>query len=208
MSNQPERPLVVPHELGERVIEPHLVEVEQQRHCPSELEGGRSRQAYMQMLFQRVALELRPARILEIGFGLGISARLIQQYLQPAEHHIAEIVSGIFADLVRFAGQRPGVMAPLGDWRCASLQAPFVFVFYDPFDYFSERQDVDTEASLLRGLVGRDGVLCHPHFGDGPARSLPGFRNVIVERFAVPPIAMADGSSCDRAAAVLCYPTD
>jgi hypothetical protein len=161
---------------------------------------SRSEEPYVRQLFQRVALDLRRARVLEIRFGLGISAGLIQQYLQPAEHHIGEIDTGIYADVVRFARQWPGVMAILGDWRCARLPVPFDFVFYDPFDYFGEWEAVDSEARLLRGLVGTSGVLCHPHFGDGPPRSLPGFRNAVVEQFTVPEIVMADGLSCNRAA--------
>lgn len=86
------------------------------------------------------------------------------------------------------------------------MPVPFDFVFYDPFVYSMEPEDDDQEAKLLLGLVGKAGVLCHPHFGDGPVRPLPGFRNVVLERLEVPDITMADGSLCDRAAVVLCYP--
>ncbi|AKU11312.1 hypothetical protein AzCIB_1410 [Azoarcus sp. CIB] len=167
---------------------------------------SRSEEPYFRQLFERLARDLRPTRVLEIGFGLGISADLIQRYLHPAEHHIVEIDTGIYADLVQFANARPGVVPRLGDWRSASLAAPFDLLFYDPFDYSSEPHDVVSEASLLRRLVSGEGALCHPHFGDGPPRTLPGFRSVILERFLVPEIDMADGTRCGHAAVVLCYP--
>ncbi len=167
---------------------------------------SRSEEPYFRQLFERLAKDRRPARVLEIGFGLGISANLVQHYLHPAEHHIVEIDTGIYADLVQFAIARPGVMPCPGDWRTASLAAPFDLVFYDPFDYSFEPYDVVSEASLLRRLVGIEGALCHPHFGDGLPRTLPGFRTVVLEQFLVPEIDMADGTRCSHAAAVLCFP--
>jgi hypothetical protein len=169
---------------------------------------SRSEAPYFGELFERVAQVVRPARVLEIGFGLGISAELIQRRLQPAEHHIVEIDTGIYADLVRFADDHRGVLACLGDWRSAPLAAPFDLVFYDPFDYTEEADDAVRKAGLLRSLVGRQGKLCHPHFGDGPPRVLPGFRTVVLQRFTVPSIDMSDGTRCEQAAAVLCYPED
>jgi hypothetical protein len=169
---------------------------------------SRSEEPYFRQLFERLAKDVRPARILKIGFGLGISADLIQRCLRPAEHHIVEIDTGIYADLVQFAKACPGVVPCPGDWRSAPLAAPFDLVFYDPFDYSSERDDVVREANLLRRLVGSEGALCHPHFGDGPPRTLPGFRTTVLDRFLVPEIAMADGTRCGHAAAVVCYPKD
>ena len=167
---------------------------------------SRSEEPYFRQLFACLAKKLRPKRILEVGFGLGISADLIQHYLCPAEHHIVEIDKGIYADLLQFAGERFGIFSYLGDWRSTSLATPFDLVFYDPFDYSSDPDDMISEASLLRQLVGTTGVVCHPHFGDGPPRILEGFQTVILERFLVPEIEMADRSCCRHAAAVLCFP--
>jgi predicted O-methyltransferase YrrM len=50
---------------------------------------SRSEAPYFRELFSRIARVVRPTRVLEIGFGLGISAGLIQQHLHPKEHHIA-----------------------------------------------------------------------------------------------------------------------
>jgi hypothetical protein len=166
---------------------------------------SRSEEPYFAQLFERLAKTVRPARVLEVGFGLGISADLIQRWLRPTVHHIVEIDTGIFADLERFARAHPGVVTGLGDWRHASFATPFDLVFYDPFDYSAEPDDALVEAGLLRRLVGPEGTLCHPHFGDGPPRVLPGFRTVILERFSVSEIEMADGTRCGHAAAVLCY---
>ena len=167
---------------------------------------SRSEEPYFRKLFERIARDRLPARVLEIGFGLGISARQIQHHLHPVEHHIVEIDTGIYADLEQFASTRPGVMPHAADWRRLVLAAPFDLVFYDPFDYSSEPEDAVVEASLLRQPLGTEGALCHPHFGDGPPRTLPGFRTVILERFLVPEIEMADGTRCCHAAALLCFP--
>ncbi|MBW5285882.1 class I SAM-dependent methyltransferase [Burkholderia gladioli] len=170
---------------------------------------SRSEEPYFEKLFVRVSKELRPARVLEVGFGLGISADLIQRYLQPAEHHIVEIDATIYADLKQFSHQHGSVTAIEADWKHAQLNGPYDFVFYDPFDYFEEPgEKAHEEAQLLRKLVGVSGALCHPHFGDGEPRKIPGFRNVVLERFEVSSIAMADGTTCNQGAAVLCYPSD
>ncbi|WP_186146221.1 class I SAM-dependent methyltransferase [Burkholderia gladioli] len=170
---------------------------------------SRSEEPYFDKLFARLSNELRPSRVLEVGFGLGISAELIQNYLRPAEHHIVEIDATICADLMQFAHQHASVTAIAADWKRAQLNGPYDFVFYDPFDYFEEPgARADEEAQLLRKLVGVSGALCHPHFGDGDPRKIPGFRNVVLDRFEVPSISMADGTTCNHGAVVLCYPSD
>lgn len=169
---------------------------------------SRSEEPYFERLFSRIALDHKPKRILEIGFGLGISASLIQRLLCPDVHHIVEIDEGIYADLQKFAIEHQSVTAVLGDWYSASTLGLYDFVFYDPFDFFEKKQDdYISEAVKLRSLIGRSGVLCHPHFGDGEPRDIPGFRNVVLERYEVKNISMADGSECAHAATVLCYPS-
>lgn len=168
---------------------------------------SRSEEPYFEKLFEFAAKKVTPARILEIGFGLGISAGLIQRHLRPSMHHIVEIDTTIGSDLTRFANRYPSVTAILGDWRHAQLDAPYDFIFYDPFDYFIDTElDGPSETQLLRGLLGANGILCHPHFGDGEPRNLSGFRSVVLERFEVPSITMADRTSCEHGALVFCYP--
>lgn len=168
---------------------------------------SRSEEPYFERLFARLALDQKPERVLEIGFGLGISASLIQRLLCPDVHHIVEIDEGIYSDLQRFATEHQSVTATLGDWRCISTSGLYDFVFYDPFDFFEKTQkDCISEAAKLKSLISRSGVLCHPHFGDGEPRDIPGFKSVILEKYEVEPISMADGSECKHAATVLCYP--
>lgn len=168
---------------------------------------SRSEEPYFEKLFEFAAKKVNPIRILEIGFGLGISAELIQRHLHPGIHHIVEIDTIIGSDLTRFANHYPSVTAILGDWRHVQLDAPYDFIFYDPFDYFIDSElNGQSETLLLRGLLDKNGILCHPHFGDGEPRNLPGFRSVVMKRFDVPSITMADRTSCEHGAVVFCYP--
>lgn len=170
---------------------------------------SRSEEPYFDKLFACIAKYMHPARVLEIGFGLGISAAFIQRYLQPVTHHIVEIDETIASDLKNFARHHISVVPIIGDWTCSKLDEPFDFVFFDPFDYFQKTtQRAREETQLLLGLVGKSGVLCHPHFGDGEPRHLEGFNNVVLERFEVPSICMADGTYCEHCAVVLCYPAN
>ena len=56
---------------------------------------SRSEEPYFKAIFSRLA-SLTPDKVLEIGFGLGISAELIQKYMEPQLHDIYEIESSIF----------------------------------------------------------------------------------------------------------------
>jgi spermidine synthase len=166
---------------------------------------SRSEEPYFEALFQTLSRHLSPKRVLEIGYGLGISAKLIQRHLRPAEHHIVEIEASIYRDLQDFAREHVGVWPIGGDWT-ALEPAPLGFdlVFYDPFDYSpSSPLSPEQESTRLQSQLARGGVLCHPHFGDGPTRELPGFSTEIIERLTVPPINMADGSTCSEVAIVL-----
>jgi hypothetical protein len=170
---------------------------------------SRSEQPYFEKLIGSISKKLHPVNVLEIGFGLGISADLIQRNLCPAMHLIVEIDAAIGEDLARFALGHRSVKAVLGDWREVRLDGPYDLIFYDPFDYTEvDKNRAHEEAELLRNLAGTSGVLCHPHFGDGEPRSLAGFRSVVLERFNVPKISMADRTFCEHCALVLCYPLD
>lgn len=58
---------------------------------------------------------MHPARVLEIGFGLGISAAFIQRYIQPVTHYIVEIDESIASDLKTFACNHISVEPIIGD---------------------------------------------------------------------------------------------
>lgn len=166
--------------------------------------------------FERLFSKLKEMQIvaddtLEIGFGLGISAGLIQRELSPICHEIVEIDKGIYGDLLDFASQNSSVRPLLGDWRSLDFAGKkYDFIFHDSYDYSgadgweydSSRDDYETFKALLK----TDGYICHPHFGDGPVRDANGFETIIVERLIVEPILMWDKTICCDVAIVLRKP--
>ncbi len=170
---------------------------------------SRTEEAYFQALFLRLAY-LKPSTVLEVGYGLGISAALIQEHMKPNRHDIFEIEKAIYQDLVHFAEANPSVYSHCGDWKQSAINLRYDFIFFDPFDYTPSGQDAEEDradtAKRMRLLLNPGGVLCHPHFGDGDVPDLPGFTTVIVERLKVPFIRMADETSCDDVAIVLHKP--
>lgn len=172
---------------------------------------SRTEEAYFQAIFQRLAY-LKPDAVLEIGYGLGISAALIQKHLKPTRHDIFEIEQAIYQDLVRFAEVHPSVHPYCGDWKQSAVNLRYDFIFFDPFDYMPSGQDVGEDrahnAERMRRLMNPGWILCHPHFGDGDVPNLPGFTTVIIERLKVSPIRMADETSCDDVAIVYHQPVN
>lgn len=78
---------------------------------------------YFNKLFSKLkTMNIVTDYILEIGFGLGISAGLIQQDLTPVCHEIVEIDKGIYSDLLEFAEKNSSVRPLLGDWRSLELK--------------------------------------------------------------------------------------
>lgn len=170
---------------------------------------SRSEEYYFEMIFPKLS-NLQPNTVLEIGFGLGISAALIQKYLKPSKHDIVEIESSVFDDLERFSYRYPSVRAFAGDWRKIELEEKYDFIFYDPYDYFPQEVNsskVGNKAMHLKNLLHPTGILCHPHFGDGDVPDLFGFNTVILDRMTVPQISMADGSFCEDVAIVFHRPS-
>ncbi|WP_379866458.1 hypothetical protein [Marinobacter sp. M5B] len=166
---------------------------------------SRTEEQYFEKLFARLEY-LQPKSVLEIGFGLGISSALIQKYLMPEQHDIYEIESNIYNDLERFANKHTTVRPFFDDWLNATIQQTYDFIFYDPYDYFPD-QDRDSfrrmEAQMrLKSILTPTGVLCHPHFGDGAVPDIQGFDTVVVDRFKVNSIRMADNTECQDVAIV------
>lgn len=170
----------------------------------------RAEAPYLERLFRRCA-QLRPQRVLEVGFGLGISAGLIQRHLQPVEHVLVEIETRLYERASQFASRLSGVRAVGGDWLAADCGSSFDFVFWDPFDYVpplcAEAARRET-AQRLEELVAPDGVVAHPHFGDGPVQDLPGWRSVVLERFRIEPFTAGDGIECRDVATVVAFRPD
>ncbi|RZO10665.1 hypothetical protein EKG40_03600 [Pseudomonas moorei] len=170
---------------------------------------SRTEDEYFKVLFQRLAY-LKPVTVLEIGFGLGISAGLIQEHMKPVRHDIFEIEKAVYQDLERFAQVNPSVFTHCGDWKQSTIDQQYDFIFFDPFDYSPSEQGAEDDrtdtAGRMKRLLNPGGVLCHPHFGDGDVPDLPGFTTVIVERLKVSPIRMADETSCEDVAIVIHQP--
>ena len=71
--------------------------------------------------------------ILEFGFGMGISAGLIQEK-DIESHTIVEINDGIYANLVEWAKDKPNVIAVKGNWYDnIPTDRKYDGVFYDGF---------------------------------------------------------------------------
>lgn len=175
----------------------------------NEIIMSRTEEDYFKKMFIILEkLNLCTDSILEIGFGLGISGSLIQKHLIPTKHHIVEIEANIFKDLLAFTQENSGVVATLGDWRLIDLpEKEYDFIFNDAYDYggISEYANFsyDYHYLIFSKILKDDGVICHPHFGDGPVRDVKGFKTTIVERLKVNPIVMWDQSICEDAAIVL-----
>lgn len=166
---------------------------------------SRTEEQYFNALFERLRF-LNPSKVLEVGFGLGISSALIQKYLMPDQHDIFEIELGIYKDLEVFGNYHASVRPFFGDWKVAHIEEQYDFIFYDPFDYVPHGQPPSYSRSetaiRLKQLLKPSGVLCHPHFGDGDVPDVEGFDTVIVERLKVKPIRMVDETTCEDVAIV------
>lgn len=87
-------------------------------------------------------------RILEIGFGLGLSATHIQSYAAVTEHVIIEFNREVFARLEAFAArasEQGRTVTPLyGDWRSVVSSLPdnsFDGIFYDTYPLSEAERD-------------------------------------------------------------------
>ncbi len=175
---------------------------------------SRSEAPFLRALFKRVAY-LRPESVLEVGFGLGISARLIQRFLKPRTHDIVEIDETIFEDLKSFAASQHGVRGILADWASlSSEQVLYDFIFYDPFDFAQDYDYTPSKADWaraqkrtakgLRKLLREGGVVCVPHFGGEDLDELPGFDLMFFEKLTVRPYLLDDGRY-SRRGGVACW---
>lgn len=77
--------------------------------------------------------------ILESGFGMGISADLIQSY-NPTSHTIVEINDEIYDRLVAWAADKPNVIPVKGDWaEVTPTDRKYDGIFYDSYgDMFNK----------------------------------------------------------------------
>ncbi|WP_052659271.1 class I SAM-dependent methyltransferase [Pseudomonas sp. LFM046] len=100
--------------------------------------------------------------VLEIGFGLGISATLLQQF-RPVTHTIVEPHPQVLEQARQWQGERNGVHLRQGYWQqLGSDSTHFTAIFFDPF--CDDMAAVDDEnISFLefasRTLLAEDGRL-------------------------------------------------
>jgi hypothetical protein len=171
---------------------------------------SRTEAAYLQQLIHCLALG-QFERVLEVGFGLGISSRLIQDLLMPIEaHDIIEVEQQIYEDCQKFCLGYESTSAILGDFYSYSLRRHYDLVFCDPYDYelakdqisLEECTDVDyrqTMAERAKELLLPGGILCYPFFGNAEMSQIDGFKLHYCCEYSGPPFLLWDGSDCAEA---------
>lgn len=148
--------------------------------------------------------------VLEVGFGLGISAEVIQETIHPRTHDIIEIELNIFNDLCQFCMRYSNIRPLFGNFFTYDFNQTFDFIFYDPYDYYLTDIDPDDEHKFIerytreetiraQTLLNQGGILCHPFFGDLEMPQLPGFKRITLDSIAVPTFSLWDGTECDMA---------
>lgn len=161
---------------------------------------SRSEESYFSELFKFLSSTYQFNSVLEIGYGLGISAKLIQYHLHPKHHTIVEISEEIFKDLKDFSRSYAGVEAYLSDWLEYDYKGKFDLIFCDPFDYIEPSiEKTNKKFNLIKSLLNDGGLYCIPHFGDGDPKILPSLQlkdNILLE---VEPYTLWDGEVCNFA---------
>jgi len=145
---------------------------------------SRAEEPYLQALISLLAKK-KIESVLEVGYGLGISARLIQEILHPRAHHIVEVEQTILNDCHEFCCQYSGTRAIAGDYDTAIYPQQYDLLFFDPYDYelalnrVTERQsytqEFNREVVLAQKVLRPRGYLCHAFFGDCPPPKLDRF---------------------------------
>ena len=112
-------------------------------------------------------LKLTPDdRLLEIGFGMGISASILQEF-GPASHTIVEPHPQVLVQAERWKGSRTNIQLHLGYWQQLDPGAQrYSAIFFDPFA--DDMAAVDDEnlrflkfaAQSLLGDGGRLALFC------------------------------------------------
>jgi protein arginine N-methyltransferase 2 len=90
--------------------------------------------------------------ILEIGYGMGISANYIQSF-RPTSHTVVEIHPEIASQAKKWASKVDGVTILQGDWfnlkKEIEANAPYDGIFYDAYGDENEQKLVDFCISIL-----------------------------------------------------------
>ena len=102
--------------------------------------------------------------ILEIGFGLGISATQIQTH-SPSKHVIIEIEKEIYDKAVEWADGKSNVEVIHGDWKdvVSSLSYKFDGVYNDADSDITER--LESFSSDIKNLCNNNCILIQTSWG-------------------------------------------
>ncbi len=163
---------------------------------------SRTEEPLLKKIFSSLS-NLRPNSVLEVGFGLGVSAALIQEFMRPIHHDIVEIDRGVFRDIRFFTRQHPSARGILGDFWDFKPTRKYDFIFYDTYAYaedadwdlqhYDSTEDDLSWAARIRELLTDGGTVCLPTFGPNGAGSVPGFKRTIRKTFRVEPYLTEDG---------------
>lgn len=105
-------------------------------------------------------------RILECGFGLGISAHAIQSY-SPEEHVIIEANRDVFARLIDFQQSTVNQITPVLGLACDVLESfeyqSFDGIFYDTYPLNADEQHIHQFAFVNKAypLLKKGGILTY-----------------------------------------------
>ena len=177
--------------------------------CNGHVVMSRSEAPYIrQLVAQFAGMPVR--RVLEVGFGLGISAAEIQAQLQQLQQHdIIEIEQSLYQDCCRFCRQQPTARAIGGDFYSYPFADRYDLLFFDPYDYdyaagrISREQSIARELNLelmrAHQLLLPGGMLCHLFFGTAPMPELEGFRLAHQGFYDGPAFSLNDGTDCRTA---------
>ncbi|MFA7893821.1 class I SAM-dependent methyltransferase [Pseudomonas putida] len=108
-------------------------------------------------------LNLTPGdRLLEIGFGMGISASILQEF-RPASHTIVEPHPQVLEQAERWKSGRASIQLHTGYWQKLGTPAQrYSAIFFDPFSDKMEAVDDENLRFLefaAQSLLGEDGRL-------------------------------------------------
>lgn len=165
---------------------------------------NRSEERYLCALIKQFkGMHLR--NVLEVGFGLGITADLIQEKISGVHRHdIIEIESTIYAMCEKYAAGKKTANALLGDYYQFQFSEQYDLLFSDPYDYSFLDKGVPNSrneygAGKAKEVLREGGIFCFPFFGDAEMPEIEKFRLVYNGLYQGPPITLWDGSTTDRA---------
>ncbi len=169
---------------------------------------SRSEEPYIRALIEQFR-GFQIESVLEVGFGLGISADHIQGIIQPRQHHIIEIEESLCNDCRDFCSAVSGAEAIEGDFYTHDFQQTYDFIFFDPYDYDLAQGSVTWQESYTREfnrevlraqeLLRPGGYLCNTFFGTVSLPEFAGFTLHYTGPYTGPEFLLNTGGTCPDA---------